>query len=101
MAEVKGKFITLACELIKSKPQARQAAMESVKKLTGKDPYELDPEGWLDTRVFQAVFDAIQTNTEGILGWASIKVIGQLVYPTIRATVGLPPHLRTPLDFIR
>jgi|GEM_PF-560430 len=101
MAEVKGKFITLACDLIKSKPVARQAAVDSIIGLTGKGPYELDPEGWYDTKVFQAVFGAIEANTEGIMGWAAIKVIGQLVYPTIKATVGLPPELRTPLDFIR
>jgi len=101
VAEVKGKFITLACDLIKTKPVARQAAMDAVKHLTGMGPYELDPEGWYNTRVFDAVFSAIEANAEGILGWASIKVIGQLVYPTIRSTVGLPPHLQTPVDFVK
>ncbi len=101
MAEVKGKFITLACDLIKTKPEARQAAIEAVMRLTGKDPYELDPEGWYDTKVFDAVFTAIEANAPGIMGWASIKVIGQLVYPTIKTTVGLPPHLKTPLDFVK
>ena len=101
MAEVKGKFIILAVDLIKTKPEARQAAMLAVKNLTGKDPYELDPEGWYETKVFEAVFSAIEANTEGIMGWASIKVIGQLVYPTIRTTVGLPPNLVTPLDFLK
>jgi len=101
VAEVKGKFITLACDLIKTKPQARLAAMGAVRELTGKDPYELDPEGWYSTAAFDAVFSAIEANTEGIMGWASIKVIGQLVYPTIRSTVGLPPHLKTPLDFLK
>jgi hypothetical protein len=101
MAEVKGKFITLACDLIKTKPEVRQAAMDAVKRLTGRDPYELDPEEWYNTNVFNAVFSAIEANTEGILGWASIKVIGQLVYPTIRTTVGLPTHLQKPLDFVK
>ena len=100
MAEVKGKFITLACDLIKSKPEARQAAIDAVRKLTGKDPYELDPEGWYNTKVFDAVFTAIETSAAGIMGWAAIKVIGQLVYPTIKTTAGLPPHLKTPLDFV-
>jgi hypothetical protein len=101
MAEVKGKFIMLAVDLIKTKPEARQAAMIAVKNLTGKDPYELDPEGWYDTKVFDTVFSTIEANTTGIMGWASIKVIGQLVYPTIRTTVGLPPNLVTPLDFLK
>ncbi len=101
MAEVKGKFIILAYDLIKTKPQARRAAMDSVRDLTGKDPYELDPEGWYQTGVLETVFSAVEANTQPIMGWASIKVIGQLVYPTIKTTVGLPEHLRTPLDFIR
>ena len=100
MAETKGKGITLACDLIKTKPAARQAAMDAVRRLVGKDPYGLDPEGWYDTKVFDAVFNAIEANTEGIMGWAAIKVIGQLVYPTIRTTVGLPPNLKTPMDFL-
>jgi hypothetical protein len=101
VAEVKGKFIMLAVDLIKTKPEAREAAIRAVKSLTGRDPYELDPEGWYDTRAFQAVFSAIEANAEEIMAWASIKVIGRLVYPTIRTTVGLPPHLITPVDFIR
>jgi hypothetical protein len=74
---------------------------ETVKNLTGKDPYDLDPEGWYDTKVWGATFDAIEANAPGIEGWAAIKVIGQLVYPTIRTTVGLPAHLVTPLDFVK
>ncbi|MGB6065075.1 MAG: hypothetical protein WBG50_09715 [Desulfomonilaceae bacterium] len=101
MAEVKGKFITLACDLIKTKQEARQEAMRRVQNLTGKGPYELDPEGWYDTKVFQAVFSAILDHTEGVMGWAAIKVIGQLVYPTIKNTVGLPPELKTPSDFVK
>lgn len=101
MADVRGKFITLACDLIKTKPQARQEAMAAVERMTGKNPYDLDPEGWYDTKVIEAVFKAIEENTGGIIGWASIKVIGQLVYPTIKATVGLPDHLKTPVDFLK
>lgn len=101
MAEVRGKFITLSCDLIKTKPQAREAAMAAVERMTGKNPYQLDPEGWYDTKVFDTVFNTIEQNSKGILGWAAIKVIGQLVYPTIKATVGLPDHLRTPLDLIK
>ena len=101
MAEVKGKFITLACDLIKSKPKAREAAIAAVSVMTGRDPYELEPEGFYDTKVFDAVFRAVEEHTEGIHGWASIKVIGQLVYPTIEATVGLPDHLKTPADFVK
>jgi len=101
MAEVKGKFITLATELLKSKPRSRESAVAAVKQLTGKAPLELDPEGWYDTKVFDAVFEAIKEHESPLLAWAAIKVIGQNVYPTIDATVGLPKHLQTPLDFLK
>ena len=101
MAEVRGKFITLACDLIKTKPQARAAAINAVKTLTGRDPYELDQEGFYDTKVFDAVFRAIEENSSQVMGWAAIRVIGQLVYPTIKVTAGLPEHLKTPADFVR
>ena len=101
MAEVRAKFITLACDLIKTKPQARAAAIEAVKRLTGSHPNDLDPEEFYDTRVFEAVFSTIEQTHPGVIGWATIRVIGQLVYPTIKATVGLPDHLRSPAEFIQ
>jgi hypothetical protein len=101
MAEIRGKFIINACDLIKTKPEARQEAIKRVQDLTGKSPYELDPEGWYDTKVVQAVFSSILDHTDEIMGWAAIKVIGQLAYPTIKNTVGLPPELKTPLDIIK
>ncbi len=101
MAEVKGKFITLACDLIKSKPEARQAAIDAVRKLAGKDPYELDPEGWYDTKVFDAVFTAIESNTTGIMGWASIKVIGQARLPDDKGDRRPSSAAEMPLDFVK
>ena len=101
MAEIRGKFITLACSLLESKPEAKRIATESVKRLTGQEWNELDQEGWYDTKVLSAVFEAIGANTSPILAWAALKVIGQNVYPTIDKTVGLPKTLKTPLDFVK
>lgn len=101
MAEVKGKFITLACSLLETKPEAKTAALTAVKQMTGKEWNELDPEGWYNTNVFEAVFKAIMDHTSPLLGWAAIKVIGRGVYPTIQRTVGLPTQLTTPEDFIK
>ncbi|HNI25295.1 MAG TPA: hypothetical protein PLJ29_02985 [Leptospiraceae bacterium] len=101
MAEVKGKFITLSCTLLETKPKAKQEALQKVKEMTGKEFDELDPEGWYDTKVFQAVFNSIEANTSVLLAKAAIKLIGQKVYPTIEKTAGLPLHLKTPLDFIK
>ncbi len=100
MAEVKGKFIALACSLIQTKPDALKAATDAVKKMTGRDFSELDPEGWYDTKVMAAVFTALEDHCSPILAWAAIKVIGLRVYPTIEATAGLPRHFESPLDFV-
>ncbi|HNF16090.1 MAG TPA: hypothetical protein PK453_20685, partial [Leptospiraceae bacterium] len=81
MAEVKGKFITLSCTLLETKPKAKQEALQKVKEMTGKEFDELDPEGWYDTKVFQAVFSSIEANTSVLLAKAAIKLIGQKVYP--------------------
>ena len=101
MAEMKGKFITLGCSLLETKPEAKNAALTSVKQMTGKEWNELDPEGWYDTKVMNAVFQAIEDHSSPLLAWAAIKVIGRRVYPTIQSTVGLPGDLLTPLDFVK
>jgi predicted hydrocarbon binding protein len=101
MADIKGKFITLAVSLMKSKPEARAESIKAVTEMTGRSPDALDPEGWYDTRVLEAAFKAIEASSSPLLAWAALKVIGQNVYPTIEASVGLPGHLKVPLDFVR
>jgi hypothetical protein len=101
MAKVKRKFITLSCSLLETKPKAKEEALKKVKSMTGKEFNELDGEGWYDTSVMQAVFQAIEENSSSLLAKAAIKLIGQKVYPTIEKTAGLPNHLKTPLDFIK
>jgi len=101
MADIRGKYITLACSLLQTKPQAKDAALKAVKNLTGKDYKDLEPEGWYSTKVMEAVFQAIRDNSPSILAKAAIKLIGQRVYPTMEQTVGLPKTLQTPLDFIK
>lgn len=101
MAEVKGKFIMLACSLLETKPAAKEAALAKVQELTGVPYTELDPEGWVDTKVFDAVFQSIEDNTSPMLAWAAIRNIGTEVYPTIEKTAGLPKDLNEPIDFIK
>jgi hypothetical protein len=101
MAEVKGKFITLVTELLRSKPGVRSAALVVIRRMTGKTPLELAPEGWYDTRVLQEFFNAIEDGESPLVAWAAIKVIGQNMYPSIYAESVLPDHLKTPLDFFK
>jgi hypothetical protein len=101
MAEVKGKYITLACRLLETKPQAKEAALQSVKKLTGSEYSDLAPEGWYSAEVLESIFKAIRDHSTPITANASIKLIGQKIFPTLDQTVGLPKHLKTPLDFLK
>ena len=101
MADVKGKYITMACRLLETKPEAKKAALQNVKKLTGKEYNELDQEGWYDAKVLESIFQAIRVHSTPIIANAAIKLIGQKIFPTIERTVGLPKHLKTPLDFLK
>ncbi len=101
MADVKGKYITMACRLLETKPEAKKAALQSVKNLTGKEYNELDQEGWYDGKVLESIFQAIREYSTPIIANAAIKLIGQKIFPSIDQTVGLPKHLKTPLDFIK
>ncbi|MCP5500906.1 MAG: hypothetical protein H7A25_13445 [Leptospiraceae bacterium] len=101
MAEVKGKFITLACSILDTDKELKEKALWEVKKYTGLKYTELESEGWYDTKVFQAVFSVIEKKMDLALARATIKRIGLQVYPTIKNTVGLPEHLKKPLDYIK
>jgi hypothetical protein len=101
MAEIKGKFITLACSLLETKPEAKTKALGAVKTATGKEYNQLDPEGWYKTSILESVFKAIESVTPTIIASASIKLIGRNVYPTIDKTRGLPKTLKIPLDFFK
>ena len=52
MAEVKGKFISLAGSLMSLYAEAVSKADEELHRACGLRHKELDPEGWYDTRLF-------------------------------------------------
>lgn len=101
MAEIKGKFVTLAHGFLSTRPAIQSNAAARVRSMTGSDPKELDPEGWYDTKVLDAVFQEVYSAEDKLGAWVALKVIGQEVYSTIKYTVGLPDHLKTPLDFVK
>ena len=98
MAEVKGKFITMTGNLMSSYPRKLEAANAVLLARTGKSWNELDPEGWYDTSLFSLFIEAYAENLPS--RDEAIVTLGKKVYPTIKRTVGLPPYLKTPLDFI-
>ena len=101
MAQVKGKFITMTCALLEHRPDSQAEAQQRVKNLTGKEWNELEPEGWYDTTVLDAVLRAAEVQSGTIIGQAVSREIGHAVYPTIEKTVGLPKSLKTPLDLVQ
>jgi hypothetical protein len=100
VAEVRGKFITMACSLLSLSQEAKSEALEIIRDLTGEEWDSLAPEGWYDTSVLQAVFGATQEHCGSVTGLAVIKVMGKQVYPTIARTAGFPSTLETPLDWL-
>jgi hypothetical protein len=99
MAEIKGKFIQLTADLMGAYPKAVEKADAFMKSQTGKTSRDLDPEGWYDTRIWATFMDAYVEAS--VTGERALVTLGKKVYPKIKTTVGLPPHLKTPLDFIK
>jgi predicted hydrocarbon binding protein len=100
MAEVRGKIVSMCYSLLQTKPEAKVAASNAVKQLTGTAPEQLDPERWYDTMLLQAIFKSVEDHVPPLMAWAAIKVMGQRVFPTLKATVGLP-EFASPLDFLK
>ncbi len=101
MAEIRGKFITLACSFLNTRPQIKQEAEAAVQRLTGTAAAKLDPEEFYDTRVLDSVFQVISAHEDELGAWVAKKVIGQEVYSTIKWTAGIPEHVTSPLDYVK
>jgi hypothetical protein len=98
MAEVKGKFILLIGNLMLVYKEKRAEFDARLFSETGRHWNELDPEGWYDAKLYR---EAMQAYTEGsITGARALVTLGKHIYPTIKSTVGFPPGLETPLDYI-
>lgn len=99
MAQVKGKFIILAFNLMTLYPKAQEDANSYFNENIGKNVRELDLEGWYDTKHFNYIMELYAKNSK--TGSMAIVTLGKNVYPTIKRTFGLPEHLKTPVDFLR
>ena len=97
MAEVKGKFITLAGSLMLMYPEALKFCDNILFKKTGKHWNELDQEGWYDTKIFGGFMNNYAKASPA--GEGAIVTLGRNVYPTIRKA-GLPPEIKNALDLI-
>ena len=98
MAQVKGKFITLAGKLMLVYKDQLQKADDQLYKALGKHYNELDPEDWYDVKFFNLFME--EYANASVTGERAIITLGRHVYPTIKKTAGLPPEIKTPLDLI-
>ncbi len=98
MAEVKGKFITLAAGFIKIYPKFYEKADRFVYQSTGLRQDKLDPEGWYDARLYAYVMECYVEAS--ITKEKALVTLGKSIYPTIKRTTGFPPGLETPMDYI-
>ena len=99
MARVKGKFITLAGSFLDQSPRFREEADKALFGKTGKHWNELDPEGWYATEHLEQFMLAF-SRTPDAREKAIVK-FGRLFYPTVKKTTGIPPRVKTPLDYVK
>lgn len=98
MAQIKGKFIILTASLMRSYKDALKKADKQIVQSTGKHWDELDPEGWYDAENYRNIIAAYAEASP--LKEKAMITLGKRIYPTIKRTVGFPPGLETPLDYI-
>lgn len=98
MAQVKGKFITLAGTLMGLYKENQEKADQMLFESTGKHYNELDPEGWYDAKIFDTFMQEYAKGSPS--GEQAIVTLGRKVYPTIEKTSGLPENIQSPLDLI-
>lgn len=98
MIEVKGKFITLAAGFIKIYPKHYERADARIFEATGVRQEKLDPEGWYDVTLYTYLMDLYVDAS--LTKEKALVTLGKAIYPTIKRTVGFPPGLETPTDFI-
>jgi hypothetical protein len=97
MAKVKGKFIKMTGMLMLKSEVA--LADEYLISEIGCGHKEIKEEDWYETKLMDKFFKICAENS--IHKDEIYITIGKKVYPTIKMSVGLPPHLTTPLDYIK
>lgn len=98
MAEVKGKFISLAGNVLKLFKNGLHNINPELVAKTEKNWSELNPEGWYDTKIFNLVLEIYSKYSS--VGEESIVLVGKSIYPLVKQTVGFPSRVITPLDLI-
>jgi predicted hydrocarbon binding protein len=98
MIQVRGKFIILTAQLMSLYKDKLKKADDYLFSESGKHYHELDPEAWYDVSYNKAFLEAYVEASPS--GEKALATLGRLIYPEIKKTAGLPPNIKTPLDFI-
>lgn len=99
--ETRGKFVTMMCGLLETKPAVRDEAKKFVVAKAGKEPEKLDPEGWYPVELVARIMALLGQHSTEIGAKAAIKLLGRKVYPTMKASGGVPPEVKTPLAMLK
>ncbi len=99
--ETRGKFITMTCRYLETKPQVREAAIKFINEKTGKKPDDLDPEGWYPVDLVTHTFDLLTELSNAIIAKSVIKLFGRKIYPTFKANGGILPPVQTPQSMLK
>lgn len=98
MALIKNNILQLVAKLMTPYKKSLDSANEILKQTTGKVYYELDPDGWVDTEVYNNFMKAYETAS--VKGDRALIDIGLQVYPTIKAAGGIPPTINNVLELL-
>lgn len=98
MALIKNNILMLVAKLMTPYKRALDSANEMLKSKTGKVYYELDPNEWVDTEIYNAFMNAYKQAS--LKGDDALIEIGLKVYPTIREAGGIPPTITNVLELL-
>jgi hypothetical protein len=99
--ETRGKFVTMMCRFLETKPAVRDEARKFVLAKAGKEPEKLDPEGWYPIELVTRVLGLLGEHSSEIGAKAAIKLLGRKIYPTMKASGGIPPDIKTPHALVK
>ncbi len=100
-AEVRGRYITMTCTLLETKPAVKEEALRTIFTQTGRTFDKLDPDGWYPVKLYNSIFDSIATKLSAISARAACKVVGSKVYPTMKAQGLIPAHITSPSELLK
>lgn len=99
MAEIRGNIIQITGKLMAAHADARDKADEELFTAYGKHWDEIGVDDWVDTKMWN-VFMTVYANSS-VAKEEALILVGEQVYPTIKAAGQIPPEIDTPLKMLK